>query len=185
MLSAPGRTCLAAEHCIGHFNVLSKCPQHYHLWRIDPRCHHLQTTAVCCPWCCCWLQFTSCNTIMADPTDEPHQNYLQELKAAAEAQMRRSAPELDDDAGPRSRRQKVADGQDDASDHVEGHVGRYTYAAIDTLARGCTAFLGSCGFRRERSSTKEVLNVLNKVLPQGMKIDYPISVNHAAQVRHC
>lgn len=102
---------------------------------------------------------------MAEPTATAN-IYLQQLKAAAEAQMRRSAPQLDG-AGAHKKQKVAENDQLEQSEHVDGPVGRYAYAAPGALTQGCTAFLGSCGFRRERSSTKEVLDILHKVLPTG------------------
>lgn len=68
---------------------------------------------------------------------------------AAEQQMRRSAPEQH-----LSKRQKTGD---------EG-IARYNYSSEESLQNGAQGFVVTCAFRREKSATKEVMQLLNKYL---------------------
>jgi hypothetical protein len=103
---------------------------------------------------------------MADEANE--QRRLARLKAAAEAEMRRPAPELTLSKRPR------ADG--DAADSAEKIDGsgtavdalpRFAYAGVEQLLhkQGAAAFLGLCGFERQASTLRELLNLLRPLLP--------------------
>jgi hypothetical protein len=113
----------------------------------------------------------------ASETEEKGSAYLEQLKQAAEAQMRRPAPPL---PAPKKHKQNKASGPNAAaadtgtlSDGEEGggeaaaaeRVGRYSYAAADAVVAGCAGFIGMCDFKRSSSATKEMLEILKAVLP--------------------
>ncbi|WIA40095.1 hypothetical protein OEZ86_013506 [Tetradesmus obliquus] len=117
-------------------------------------------------------------------TAEKGSTYLEQLKQAAEAQMRRPAPPL---PAPKKHKQSKLHssstaGADsgDASGGEEGggegaaaaaeRVGRYSYAAADAVLAGCSGFIGMCDFKRSNSATKELLDMLKAVLPGGVKL---------------
>lgn len=112
-------------------------------------------------------------------TAEKGSTYLEQLKQAAEAQMRRPAPPLPapkkhKQSKPHSSSTAGAD-SGDASGGEEGggegaaaaaeRVGRYSYAAADAVLAGCSGFIGMCDFKRSNSATKELLDMLKAVLP--------------------
>jgi hypothetical protein len=125
--------------------------------------------------------------IMSAPAADPAEKgsaYLEQLKQAAEAQMRRPAPPL---PAPKKHKQLKPPGSTtaaadatDAPDDDDGHasdvegekeavaaerVGRYSYAAADAVLAGCAGFIGMCDFKRSNSATKEMLDILKSVLP--------------------
>lgn len=103
------------------------------------------------------------------------QRRLQQLKAAAEAEMRRPAPPLSASTkrrktGPSAAAEASAavDEEEDgeASDDNDAQkVGRFAYAAPAAIAAGSMLFLGTCGFNRQRSAAKELMNLLPPLLP--------------------
>lgn len=102
---------------------------------------------------------------MAEP-EAKSSAYLEQLKQAAEAQMRRPAPPL----APPAKKQKQGGGSaavEEAEDEAVERVGRYSYAAVDAIMKGCGGFLGMCDFKRSNSATKEMLDILKQVLPGG------------------
>lgn len=118
----------------------------------------------------------------ATDTAEKGSAYLEQLKQAAEAQMRRPAPPL---PAPKKSKQHncpttAAPASTAADDAEPGHVpegegngeaaaaervGRYSYAAADSVLAGCSGFIGMCDFKRSNSATKEMLDMLKAVLP--------------------
>jgi hypothetical protein len=115
----------------------------------------------------------------ADPA-EKGSAYLEQLKQAAEAQMRRPAPPL---PAPKKHKQSkpsvspaaagltnnshgdVSDGEGDKEAAAAERAGRYSYAAADAVLAGCAGFIGMCDFKRSNSATKEMLDILKAVLP--------------------
>lgn len=78
---------------------------------------------------------------------------LNELRRAAEEQMRRKAPRLpaDEDDRPSGKRAKTAkssDGGAGGDDDAEEMIARFQYAAPDVLINGATCFLATCNFKR-------------------------------------
>eukprot|EP00775_Hariotina_reticulata_P013227 gene13227-13358_t len=99
---------------------------------------------------------------MADVVSATHDERLEQLKRQAEAEMRRSAP-------PLAKRQRLGG---DTADHTAGNMeqpSRYSYAAVDALFKGSTCFLATCSFKREKSATHELCELLNAVSP-GLKL---------------
>jgi hypothetical protein len=120
---------------------------------------------------------------MSAPAAEPAEKgsaYLEQLKQAAEAQMRRPAPPL---PAPKKHKHPKPSGPNaaaDVTDNANGdvtdaegdkeaaaaeRVGRYSYAAADEVLAGCAGFIGMCDFKRSNSATKEMLDILKAVLP--------------------
>eukprot|EP00879_Flechtneria_rotunda_P029789 GHRR01032239.1.p1 GENE.GHRR01032239.1~~GHRR01032239.1.p1 ORF type:complete len:172 (+),score=58.81 GHRR01032239.1:404-919(+) len=100
---------------------------------------------------------------LAGNNSDRRQIEFEALKLAAEAQMRRCAPPLDSRAAKRLRL--------DSSDEATHEAKRYSYAAYGVVIKGCTCFVATSDFRRERSSTKEVIELLQQVIPGGPKAE--------------
>lgn len=96
---------------------------------------------------------------------------LEQLKQAAEAQMRRPAPPIRA-SGPAAKRQRTngdaaAPAAEDQDEEQANRVARFNYAAPEALLEGCTAFLFTCGLSRQMSATKEGLERIKAKLPEG------------------
>jgi hypothetical protein len=115
---------------------------------------------------------------MAD--SEERQKRLEELQAAAEAQMRRPAPALvaGDDAPPAAKRARAGgappasaaaakqEGEEDAA--AAGVAKRFNYAAPDALlGGGAQCLIVTCPISRQMSATKTGLELITRHLPAG------------------
>jgi hypothetical protein len=107
-------------------------------------------------------------------------SHLELLKQQAEAEMCRRAPGLLDGAQPSSKRRKThasthagaagaagagSESGEDEDAAAEGVVGRFAYSAVEDVCAGTTCFLGTCGFNRQRSAAKEMIQLLEPLLP--------------------
>ncbi|KIY97491.1 hypothetical protein MNEG_10470 [Monoraphidium neglectum] len=89
---------------------------------------------------------------------------LEQLKAAAEAQMRRPAPAIG--GVPAAKRQRT----DDAAAEQEAavRVARYNYSAPDTLlGGGAVGLVITCSMQRQMSATKEGVELIKRKLAAG------------------
>ncbi|KAK3247938.1 hypothetical protein CYMTET_42578 [Cymbomonas tetramitiformis] len=82
---------------------------------------------------------------------------LAALKSAAEKEMRRKAPDLE---GREAKRAKASQGEATAPEFA-----RFDYKGVEALLKGSQGFLITCSYRKEKSTTKEALELLTAYLP--------------------
>lgn len=91
------------------------------------------------------ISIASMSTPDANIAEHGRQERLEQLKQAAEAQMRRPAPAIGSTRA--AKRQRTEDG-DAAGESAAARVSRYNYAAPEALLSGSTCFLITCGLSR-------------------------------------
>jgi len=87
----------------------------------------------------------------------------EDIVRAAEQEMRRKAPDPLD--GSRAAKKPKTEGQGGEEAGEETGVHRFDYHGVEALKQGAAGFLITCGYRREKSATKEACEVLSKYIP--------------------